>query len=223
MTGTPTRAEPETRFPLWTDAEPSATKVRSARILLEIAAGARSCAVVRHPLSFYCFPFYRHDGDGLCIHYWPAADPGAPEAENDSVHSHSWAMRSRVLVGDIVNRVFAVEDQDRETSLELYLVENHGGHDEIQPTSRAVTCRNAALHMVGPGETYELGAGIFHATEGASNGPIVTVVSGRNVPHQQNLLVDRAGLARRVTTRQTLAAPESARLARTVAALICPY
>lgn len=213
-------AEPETVFQLLTDAEPGVVKQWTTRILHEIATGARNCNAVWHPLSFYCFPFYRRSGNGLCVHYWPARQPEAPERREGLVHSHSWTLRSRVLVGNLANCLFTVTEHDRHVELELYLVENRGTRDEIQPMNRAVSCERAAVQVARSGEAYELGAGIFHATESASSGPIVTVVAGQDSPHRQNLLVDQAGRQRRAVTRQTLSTARSAELARALAELI---
>ena len=146
--------------------------------LTEIARGRRELCAVRHPLGFLCLPVHR-DGDfGVCVHVWSPDLPHA-RATTSAVHSHSWDLVSFVLYGRVGNTLLHVVDDAAGGTHRVFEVHSRGDVDEIRATARLVRAREARHRSAGPGDTYRLRAGRFHASVLVGESEAATVVLGR--------------------------------------------
>lgn len=205
-------------FRLLADDQPARLRDWAVDLLSDIASGAQCCAAVQHPLNFFCFPVSRVGTEGICIHHW-APDRPPIHPEEDFVHSHSWDLVSHVLLGQVRNETFLVQDVGDGSELELYRVTTGESYDEIASTGRRILSTTVGVDRVEAGVTYALDAGTFHRTCSAG-GAVVTIVAGRDVSPQQNLFVGPAGQPRLRKRRDILSIEESAALATRLTELL---
>lgn len=147
-------------------------------VLTEVVEGRRELRGVRHPLGFLCLPLYRDGAQGVCVHIWSASLKPA-EATTSQVHSHSWDLTSYVLYGRVGNTLLRVVDDPTAGTHRVFEIHSHGDLDEIRATPRRVRYSTARYEAVGPGGTYRLSAGRFHASVVADGSEAATVALGR--------------------------------------------
>src|SRR5262249_25310365 len=133
--------------------------------LTEIVEGQRELGGVHPPLGFLCLPLYRDGAQGVCVHIWSASLTHA-EATTSQIHSHSWDLVSYVLYGRVGNVLPHVVDDPAEGNYRVFEIHSHGDVDEIRATPRRVRWVAAGHEAAGPGSTYQLRAGRFHASGG---------------------------------------------------------
>ena len=117
----------------------------------------------------------------MCIHVWSASFPAA-EITTSQVHAHSWDLESYVLYGRVGNHLLHVVDDPTDGTHRVFEVHSRGDIDEVRPTARRVRCRSARHETTGPGGTYRLAAGLFHASVVANGADAATVALGRSRP-----------------------------------------
>ncbi|MEV6160528.1 hypothetical protein AB0L71_01090 [Streptomyces sp. NPDC052052] len=188
---------------------------RSAvRALTELATGCGELRAVHHPLGFLCLPLLREGVRGICIHLF---DPAyGVEPDTAPWHAHSWELRSHVLYGRVANlpvRVSRTEDEPTHRIFEVH--SGPGGVDEVVPTAALVRGEPGHAHISGPGETYTLTAGEFHATSTEGADPAATLVLGRSVPGGADLSLGPLDGRARTMTRRLCAEEQTLRMIRT--------
>ena len=129
--------------------------------LRDIAAGDSDLLAVRHPLGFLCFPIERHGTCGICVHMWSPTFPQA-RLTTSEVHTHSWDLLSRILYGELHNVRMTVLDD--EPTHRVFEVRSDAGGDRLLRTSRLVRYQKVADDVYGPGDSYSMRAGSFHAS-----------------------------------------------------------
>jgi hypothetical protein len=146
--------------------------------LAEIVEGRRELRGVRHPLGFLCLPLYRDGAQGVCVHIWSASLTHA-EVTTSQIHSHSWDLVSYVLYGRVGNVLPHVVDDPAGGNYRVFEIHSHGDVDEIRATPRRVRWVTAGHEAAGPGSTYRLSAGRFHASVVEDGLEAATVAIGR--------------------------------------------
>jgi hypothetical protein len=184
-------------------------------LLRDIAAGRRDLAAVRHPLGFLCIPVQRTCGHGICIHVWTPAL--LPALTTSQVHSHSWDLTSYVLYGTLRNQRIRVAETGAMATHRIFEVRSHGDTDELQATTRLVSCTPETARNYGAGCVYFLPAGEFHTTVVPGTQEVATVALGRSRPHAGDLSVGPLDGRSHATTRFRCGAPETVRTALQVA------
>lgn len=184
------------------------------RALDEIVAGRCDITAVRHPLGFLCLPVYRDGEYGVCVHLW---SPGVTlaHAVRSPVHSHSWDLVSFVLFGQVGNTVLQVVDDAVTGTHRIFEIRSRGDIDEVRATPRLVRCQPARHRAAGPGGTYRLRAGRFHASVIEGEPEAATVVLGRTRATPDLLVGPPDGPSHRIC-RQRCGAQETAEAARIV-------
>ncbi|MEU7434937.1 hypothetical protein AB0B07_29500 [Streptomyces sioyaensis] len=190
----------------------------AASVLEEIAAGRRGLRAVRHPLGFTCFPVERVGDRGVCVHaFGGEADEEAAQPTTSPVHSHSWELTSCVLYGAVGNLRVRVVERPTEPTHRVFEVLSHpSGVDEIQPTSRLVSCGPGTEQTSLRGTVYTLPAGEFHTTVVPEGGVAATLVLGRSLPGRFDLSLGPLHGTGHQVVRQACNAEATARTARTV-------
>ncbi|WP_040811495.1 hypothetical protein [Nocardia concava] len=172
-----------------------------------------------HPLQFICLPLVREGEYGMCLHVWdPDSQRELPFAPltTSRVHAHSWDLVSHVLYGEVRNNVFSVSDT--ETNPEHRIVEIHSdserGIDAIRPTPRLVSSAVIRSDLYGEGDSYDLGAGIFHTTE--VEGAAATLAFGRGRAKAVDLSLANIGISPHTVPRRRCDQETTRRLVRPV-------
>ena len=186
----------------------------AARTLRAVADGRHPLRAVIHPLGFTCLPIERAGRDGVCVHLWSPRTGGAVPATSVSViHAHCWALTSYALLGELENSLMTVADvvpaQCPPAALtpaaagpasppaspvyQVLRVRSQGDIDELSPTPRLVHCRESRRELITAGDTYDIPAGVFHATDVAAEAETVTIALGRMVAGIADLSLAPAG------------------------------
>jgi hypothetical protein len=154
----------------------------AAGTLRAVADGSRPLRAVIHPLGFTCLPVERAGRDGVCVHVWSPFTGGAlPTAL--AIHAHCWELTSYALLGALENSLMTVADATpgQSSVFRVMQVSSRGDTDELRPTQRVVHCRESRRELISAGDTYDVPAGVFHATDVAPEAGAVTVALGRMV------------------------------------------
>jgi hypothetical protein len=148
------------------------------RVIDATISSPMGIAVIWHPLGFANIK-YRIDRDTcLRIHVWPRAQRQKPGAALSGIHDHTWDLRSWVLAGRLTNRRFEMIDaSEHGATHEVVDIEMDGPVDRLSATGSWVTLRTVSCTSYGPGDSYDVEAGSFHATEIDAR-PVVTAVIG---------------------------------------------
>lgn len=185
----------------------------TADALAEVAAGTRPLRAVRHPLGFLCLPLLREGPRGICVHLFGAGYGTGRDAE--PWHAHSWELRSHVLFGSVTNVPVRVSRAAGRPTHRVFEVHSGPGQvDEIVPTAALVRGEPGFGRVNGPGETYTLPAGEFHATCTDGRTPAATVVLGRTVPGGTDLSLGPLDGPARTMTRALCDEERTAEAAR---------
>jgi hypothetical protein len=95
-------------------------------------------------------------------------------------------------------------------------VRSLGDVDELSPTQRLVHCRETRREFITAGATYDVPAGIFHATDVAPAAEAVTVALGRMVDGVADLSLGPVGVAGHRVRRRRCDPAQTAATARLV-------
>ncbi|MFD4757514.1 hypothetical protein ACFWOJ_01085 [Streptomyces sp. NPDC058439] len=186
----------------------------AVRALTEVATGVRALRAVRHPLGFLCLPLLREGLRGICVHLF--APEYAAEPDTAPWHAHSWELRSHVLYGRVANLPVRVSGTGDEPTHRIFEVRSGpGGVDEIVPTPVLVRGEPGHAHISGPGETYTLTAGEFHATSTEGTDSAATLVLGRSMPGRTDLSLGPLDGPARTMTRRLCDEEQTLRTVRT--------
>jgi hypothetical protein len=202
--------------------------------LRAVADGSRPLRAVLHPLGFTCLPVERADRDGVCVHMWSPLAGGAAPAMS-SVHAHCWELTSYVLLGELENSLMTVTDAmpgprppataappagqgpgAPSAVYQVLQVRSRGDIDELSPTRRLVHCRESRRELITAGGTYDVPAGVFHATDLPPEAEAVTVALGRLVDGVADLSLAPAGVAGHQVRRRRCDPEQTAATARRV-------
>jgi hypothetical protein len=181
--------------------------------LATIVSGERPLRAVHHPLGFVCLPVLRDADEGICVHVWP--DTTSDRLATSNVHCHSWHLRSFVLEGTVHNQTFDLVDT-ADGPLRVFVVNSAGGVDNIVSTDRLVDLKAAEPMSYHAGESYEMDAGIFHASPRLGSGTAVTVILGRQCPGAENLTLADRDARIRSSVRELFSAEETREIIRRV-------
>lgn len=191
--------------------EPAAGWAR--RLLSEVTDGSRELRAVAHPLGFVCLPVIRDGADGVCVHWWHG---DSAELTTEAIHAHSWDLRSYVLVGTLRNESVSVVDDRLAPTHRIFEVHSEtGGRDEIRGTDRTVHIGARESRRNGPGTSYRVRSGDFHASA-LEAAEVATLVFGRTQPGATDLTLASLTAVDHATQRRTCDADETRRVASTV-------
>ncbi|WP_433255864.1 hypothetical protein ACQPYK_15675 [Streptosporangium sp. CA-135522] len=183
----------------------------AGRVLTAIASGSRPITAVRHPLGFLCLPLERTEEYGVCVHIWSGALPRAASTTSQ-IHCHSWDLVSHVLYGRVENVRADVSDATSALTHRVFEVVSGADGDRIRPTPRTVRCAPGVSEVYGPGQTYTLPAGVFHASV-IPGGETATIALGRGRPGGSDLSLGPPDLGTHLVPRYRCDARETARAA----------
>lgn len=193
------------------------------RFLDELAVGERTPEVKLHPLGFLCFPAFRSDEYGCCVHAWL---PGAPRAENPTsdLHMHTFDMISRVLAGTVINHELDL-DFDVEPTHRIYAIDKGGNEDVdvFSPTAVLTAAKYRPLEKFGPGQQYAIKRGRYHTADDTVNDEYtVTFMLAENWEDEPQRTLVPLKLKTVCTEyhRTALTEPEARRYARVVCELL---
>lgn len=146
--------------------------------LVDVTTGRTDVTAVRHPLGFSCFPVWRHETLGICLHIWSADRPAPPITS--MVHAHSWNLISHILYGTVVNEVIEVSADSGAGARRVFEVRSDAGGDTVCATPHSVRFRSRSREEFRSGDTYTLPHGVFHVTDVA--GAAATIALGEHSP-----------------------------------------
>lgn len=139
------------------------------RFLEEMMVGERAPGVKLHPLGFLCFPAFRSERFGCCVHAWLPDGPRAKSPTSD-MHMHTFDMVSRVLAGTVTNHEIEL-DFTAEPTHRIYAIDKGGSEDVdlFTPTDVLTAARYLPLEKYGPGEQYAIRRGRYHTADDTVN------------------------------------------------------
>ncbi|MFD3593688.1 hypothetical protein ACFWU5_13240 [Nocardia sp. NPDC058640] len=146
--------------------------------LVGVTSGQTDVTAVRHPLGFSCFPVWRHESFGICLHVWTSDRPAPPTTS--LVHAHSWNLISHILYGTVVNEIIEITDDSGTGTHRVFEVRSDAEGDTVCATPYSVHFRSRSREGFRGGETYTLPHGIFHVT--AVDGAAATIALGEHTP-----------------------------------------
>ncbi|MGH3248902.1 MAG: hypothetical protein ACRDOI_22240, partial [Trebonia sp.] len=189
----------------------------AAGTLRAVADGSRPLRAVVHPLGFTCLPVERAGRDGVCVHVWSPFTGGVlPTAS--AIHAHCWELTSYALLGALGNSRMTVADARSGPGavFRVMQVSSRGDTDELRPTRRLVHCRESRRELITAGDTYDVPAGVFHATDVAPETEAVTVALGRMVDGVADLSLAPIGAVAHQVRRRRCDPAQTAATARLV-------
>ncbi len=106
------------------------------------------------------------------VHYWPT---GERRVKNPDwpIHTHSYALKSMVLSGQVRNLQYSIEPGDQWC---IYSVKYYEGGSEIVRTSEGVNACPTTDELRDAGDQYEVPQGVFHQTQVPFDQAAVTLV-----------------------------------------------
>jgi hypothetical protein len=126
-----------------------------------------------HPLGFvsceaYCLP----SGDVARVHFWPR---GQRRTKNPDwpIHTHSYALRSRVLSGQVRDIQYRAEPPG---GGRIYMVEYSEGGSRVVKSNRTVELAKTVDEIRVAGSEYSVPQGTFHQTRVPEEESAVTIV-----------------------------------------------
>lgn len=211
----------------------------AAGTLRAVADGSRPLRAVIHPLGFTCLPVERAGRDGVCVHVWPpvagetvagSTGPGSTGPVTPAIHAHCWELTSYALLGEVGNTLMTVVDAMPVAGqpvagppaalagalYQVLQVRSQGDIDELRPTQRLVRCWESRRERITAGGTYDVPAGVFHATDVAAEAGAVTVALGRMVDGVADLSLAPVGVAGHQVRRRRCDPDSTAATARLV-------
>lgn len=134
---------------------------------------ASSVIPLWHPLGFVSCVIGQAPSSYVArVHYWP---PGERRVKNPDwpIHTHTYALRSLVLAGDVRDIQYRVEPGDQWC---VYSVNYYDGGSEIVKTLEEVDATTVVDEIRTAGIQYEVRRGIYHQTLVAQEHSAVTLV-----------------------------------------------
>ncbi len=153
---------------------------------------AKRTKIVCQPLGFYRIFLTARDAlsEGLLLHVW--ADPNQYRKSKEiDIHHHTFDMRSRILAGRLVNKLYDVQpsEQGRYKLVNVY----HDGKNATRVvTDISVEPTIIKVEEVSPGQIYSFGSKIFHSTEIVSY-PTITLMQKTNMISDNAVNIIRDG------------------------------
>jgi len=132
----------------------------------------RDAQVHRHILGFVQLRLPLLSNGGLVrIHYWPA---GALYSEEP--HSHSWALRSVVLQGRMLNKCFDVRLRESATTEIFEVRRTNNGTTRHRTGTHADAMVDTVMHIE-VGKCYDIALGDFHTSEPGGDGALTVIAT----------------------------------------------
>lgn len=176
-----------------------------------IASGESPLCAVRHPLGFTCLPVLRDGIYGICIHLF--GERRTPVRMSVSpFHCHSWDLLSHILYGVIGNQHVTVVPGN---TYRVFDTRTTASGDRLLPTEQTVDATAGPPDYWTAGTSYELAAGLFHASTVAGRAPAATVVLGLHHPDKPDLTLGALDTPEHRMTRRLHSRAETISLART--------
>ncbi|QIS04844.1 hypothetical protein F5X71_23155 [Nocardia brasiliensis] len=145
-------------------------------VLAGVADGSSELVAVRHPLGFLCFPVWRGEGRGVCVHVW--TEGGYARPTTSPMHAHSWDLLSTVLYGTVGNEILEIDSAPSRPTHRMFEIQSAADGDLVRATPRLVAYRVRSREEFGAGEVYTLPHGAFHVSD--VRGAAATVVLGED-------------------------------------------
>jgi hypothetical protein len=146
----------------------------SGKFLRSIRDGAfANTSVQRHPLGFRVARLMSEGNSSLRLHIWPRSSRTTQPGYE--IHDHTFSFRSHVLFGTLEQSIYDVTGSDH-PQFSLYNVEYDELGSILLKSRDGVTaslCRRSVLQS---GETYQLGAGVFHRLDLIPDDPAATLL-----------------------------------------------
>ncbi|MFE9576486.1 hypothetical protein ACFYO1_08905 [Nocardia sp. NPDC006044] len=183
-------------------------------VLTDVVDGGSGLLAVRHPLGFLCFPAWRGDGLGICVHVWTEdvrADP-----TTSKVHAHSWDLLSTVLYGTVGNEIIEILGAPAPPTHRMFEIQSAADGDLVRATKRLVTYRTRSREHFHTGEVYTLPHGAFHVSD--VRGEAATVVLGEDNLGRPDLSLGTPATTDHWVHRTLCTTDETRRAAHTVLA-----
>ncbi|MGY1804380.1 hypothetical protein ACI78T_13970 [Blastococcus sp. SYSU D00922] len=135
-------------------------------------AAEQAAASYRHPNGFTKVRLLHSPGAwALRLHIWRAA----PGGEFNDIHDHCGPFASRVLVGNLSDEVFTVEESSTATPHVELRDELVGGVHRLTPVGKGGLVPSAVRHYAS-GETYWMDADTLHRSAPVPPFPAMTLV-----------------------------------------------
>ncbi|MGV9612530.1 hypothetical protein [Nocardia xishanensis] len=179
--------------------------------LADLLEGRTAVAAVRHPLGFACFPVWRGDTLGVCLHVW--SPDARPHPTTSTMHAHSWDLVSSVLYGTVINEIVEATADARPTH-RIFEVHSGAGGDLVRATPRLAGYRVRSREFFREGDVYTLRHGVFHVSD--VPGAAATLVLGEYRPGEPDLSLGALGGEDHWVHRVTCTEAETGALARAV-------
>jgi hypothetical protein len=143
----------------------------------------------KHPLGFLHLPLGANGfGTGLYLHVWTGYGSAQSSYNEEPIHTHTFEMVSRVLIGGLINDVYDVVP-DPESPMMRCSIQFSDSGSVRQPVEASRAILIDSEHVRAPG-IYSLRSGTFHISRPTSE-LLVTLMSKESVdPHARaNVLV----------------------------------
>ena len=127
-----------------------------------------------HPLGFVSCVIKENPGElTLRVHYWPPNDRRTKNPDWP-VHTHSYALSSLVLLGNIEDIQYDIIDGEKYS---IYKVSYFNGDSEISNTNRKTSILKYTSEMRTEGQQYRVERGVFHQSSVKLSESAVTFVA----------------------------------------------
>ena len=143
-------------------------------LLDNIDSFAASIQSLWHPLGFASCVIRENPGElTLRVHYWPPNDRRTKNPDWP-VHTHSYALSSLVLSGNIEDIQYDTIDGDEYS---IYRVSYFNGNSEISNTGRKTSLSKCTSEMRSKGDQYRVEREVFHQSSVKFSESAVTFVA----------------------------------------------
>jgi hypothetical protein len=123
------------------------------------ASGYAATVVQRHPLGFRVARLASEGITTLRLHIWPKfSQPAQPDFE---IHDHNFCLKSYVLFGELQQTVYDITDSSA-ANYSIYDINYDTSGSILTKSKGTVTPTVSERTIIRAGDTYELGAGVFH-------------------------------------------------------------
>ena len=129
--------------------------------------------VQRHPLGFRVARLMSEGSSCLRLHIWPTSSLTAQPGYE--IHDHTFSFRSHVLFGALEQSVYDVTHSNH-PQYSLYNVEYDQFGSILTKSKDRVTAFLSGRKVLRAGETYQLGARIFHQLDLIVTTPAATLL-----------------------------------------------
>ncbi|WP_378731704.1 hypothetical protein [Nocardia brasiliensis] len=202
------------RMLIGSDATGAAVRRWARDVLAGVIDGSTDLTAVRHPLGFLCFPAWRGDGFGICVHVWTEGVHATPTTS--LMHAHSWDLLSTVLYGTVGNEIIEIDSAPAHPTHRLFEIQSAADGDLVRATPQLVTYRTRSREHFHAGEMYTLPNGAFHVSD--VHGEAATVVLGEDNRGRPDLSLGTLATTDHWVHRTLCTPTESRRAAQTVLA-----